>query len=256
MSPRSSIRSVTAVLVHVALLGAVLGAAPPAPSTIAVPRGRAPSIDGVVGAAEWKDAVTRPLDGGGRAHFLHDGTDLYIGLSGLPGTGWGYGALLLGSSDSVLVFHASAKVGSAVYAAQGEMEARIWRPASKSYEWKEGPRLYIEEGWVADVAPRDGAKGREFRVARRMLGDRRLAIAYIVQTTGENSKTVRLPASFTIDRRVPDGWNPDSIAISPEEWLRVSWKQLPHASIARHSSSDRGAMREFGEAHIPGPMAP
>jgi hypothetical protein len=211
-------------LVPAVLLASILGATPPAPSTIAVPRGRAPAIDGVVRPQEWKGAATRPMEGGGRVHFLHDGTDLFVGLSGLPGTGWGYGALLLGSSDSVLVLHASAKVGSALYTATGTPKARLWRPASESYEWKEGPRLYAEEGWMADVAPSDGAKGREFRIARRTLGDRRLAIAYIVQTTGEHSNTVRLPASFTIDRRVPDGWNPDSIVIAPEGWVRVTLK--------------------------------
>jgi hypothetical protein len=131
---------------------------------------------------------------------------------------------MLGSSDTVLVLHASAKVGSARYIAHGDSAARLWRPTSKSYEWKKGDSLYTEEGWMADVAPRDGAKGREFRISRRTLGERRLAIEYIVQTTGENSKRVRLPASLTIDPKVPDGWNPDSIAISQEEWPRIRMK--------------------------------
>ena len=210
-------------LARAALFVSVLGVTP-VPSTIEVPRGRAPTIDGVVHTAEWKGAVVRPLEGGGRAYFLHDSTDLFIGLADLPGTGWGYGAAMLGSPDTILVLHASAKVGSAVYVSDGDSSTKIWRPVSKSYAWKEPARLFAEEGWLADVAPRDGSKGREFRIARRMLGDRRLAIAYIVQTTGENSTTVRLPASFAIDKRVPEGWNPDSIAISPEAWMPLRWK--------------------------------
>ena len=201
-----------------------LFAAAPAPGTVDVPRGRAPTIDGVVRPSEWKNAATRPLEGGGRIHLLHDGKDLYVGLSELPGTGWGYGALMLGSSDTVLVLHASAKVGSAAYVAHGEGAARLWRPLSKTYEWKAGYTLYAEEGWMADVAPRDGAKGREFRISRRTLGDRRLALEYAVQTSGENSARLRLPASLTIDPKVPDGWNPDSIVISPQEWVRIKLK--------------------------------
>ena len=196
--------------------------APPTPGTIEVPRGRAPVIDGVVRAEEWKGALTRPLEGGGLAHFLHDGTDLFVGLSNLPGAGWGYGALLLGAADSVLVLHASAKTGSAVYRVAGS--ARIWRPDSKTYDWKDAPKLYAEEGWMADIAPRDGSKGREFRIARRTLGARRLALSYVVQTAGENSQDVRLPAWLALDRKVVDGWNPDSIAISPIEWPRVRLK--------------------------------
>jgi hypothetical protein len=210
--------------IRTVILISILAATPPVSNTIDVPRGRAPTIDGVVRPTEWKGAVTRPLEGGGRAHFLHDGSDLFVGLSGLPGTGWGYGALLLGSSDSVFVLHASAKVGSAMYAARGDAKTRIWRPASATYVWKEGARLYAEEGWMADVAPEDGSKGREFRIARGTLGDRRLAIEYVVQTNGENSKRVRLPASFALDSKVTDGWNPDSIAISTETWPRVTWK--------------------------------
>jgi hypothetical protein len=130
-----------------ALLVAVLGLAPPAPGAVKVPRGRPPSIDGVVRAGEWEGAVTRPLEGGG-----------------------------------------------------------------------------AEEGWMADVAPQDGAGGREFRIARRTVGARRFAISYIVPTKGEESRAVRLPATLSIDRRVIDGWNPDSIAIAPEGWLRLRWQ--------------------------------
>ena len=211
-------------LLGVAALASSVAGAPPAPGTIEVPRGRAPVIDGMVRADEWKGSITRAIEGGGSAHFLHDGTDLFIGLSALPGAGWGYGALLLGSEDSVLVLHASAQVGSAVYVATGNPKARIWRPSSRTYEWKVGPKLYAEEGWMADIAPRDGSKGREFRISRRTLGGRRLALSYVVQTDGENSTNVRLPAQLAIDRKVIDGWNPDSIAISPGEWLRVRLK--------------------------------
>jgi len=111
-----------------------------------------------------------------------------------------------------------------VYVARGNPKARIWRPMSETYDWKEGPKLYAEEGWMADIAPRDGAKGREFRVSRRTLGGHRLALSYVVQTDGENSKNVRSPSSLAIDQKVIDGWNPDSIAISPEEWPRVRLK--------------------------------
>ena len=208
----------------VALLLASLGAAPSESGTLRVPRGRAPSIDGIVRAGEWKGAATRKLEGGGRIHYLHDGADLFVGLSDLPGSGWGYGAVMLGTPDTVLVLHASAQIGSAVYTARNEPGGRIWRPSDSTYTWKPGPRAYAEEGWMADVAPRDGARGREFRIARRTLGERRLAITYVVQTQGEASQAVRLPAALTIDRRVIDGWNPDSITIAPEDWLRIEWK--------------------------------
>jgi len=204
---------------------ALLAAASPDAGTIAVPRGRAPVIDGVVRTGEWKGALTRPLEGGGRAHFLHDGTDLYVGLSELPGKGWGYGALMLGDADTVVVLHASAQVGSAVYVVRTDTNARTWRPLAPDYTWKKADRLYAEEGWMADVAPEDGAKGREFRIALRTVGERRLGLVYLVQTKGEESAALRLPAGLAIDRRVPDGWNPDSIAIAPENWLRVTWKR-------------------------------
>jgi len=122
------------------------------------------------------------------------------------------------------VLHASAKAGSAVYVAAGNQRPRIWRPKSETYVWKESAKLYAEEGWMADIAPRDGSKGREFRVSRRTLGDRGLALSYIVQTTNENSTDVRFPAWLSIDRKVIDGWNPDSIAISPGDWPRVRLK--------------------------------
>ncbi|HKE19946.1 MAG TPA: FG-GAP repeat protein [Kofleriaceae bacterium] len=126
------------------------GATPTRSDAIAVPRGAAPAVDGVVGDAEWSAAVAIPLGRGAMLRLVHDGARVYLGISGAPAApGQGFGCVMIAGADRVRVLHASYKLGSAIYdrGADG-----AFHPRSTDYAWKDAATMLRDEGWMASLA--------------------------------------------------------------------------------------------------------
>lgn len=228
MLPSREIR----IFLSAVLLTSTAGTIAVGANLVRVGRGMAPRVDGLVEEGEWQGARVLPLAGGGTVQILHDGEDVYFGLSGLPGKGYGFGCLFLAFPDRVLVLHASAQLGSAVYE-QGRDGNRSWNPRSSTYTWQRAKTIFPAEGWMADVSLRDGSRGREFRVSRGLLGrvavPAKVALGYVVQTQAGESASVITSwppglSDAVVNRALLEGRNPDGLSFRPESWAQLELK--------------------------------
>jgi hypothetical protein len=206
------------------------GARPSLPVTdLAVPRGKAPVIDGVVDTAEWGRSAVVSLDHGVNLRVVHDGAKLYLAISGLDvKDATAFGCVLVATPDFVVVHHASAKLGTAVYMAAAD---GAYQPQSKTYAWREPEDMLREEGWMANTVGPD-RKQQEFAFTFATLGlpgePRPIAVGYIyldpeasdLSTAG----VVTWPTGLTdgaADVQLLGGFNPDSVRFEPTRWIKL-----------------------------------
>jgi hypothetical protein len=205
---------------------------------VVVPWTSTPAIDGVVREDEWRGARVIALRDGGELRLMHDGRQIHVGLSRLPGAGVGWGCLFIGQAGVVKVLHASARLGSARYTAGRDGR---WAPESKTYTWKPADQMLREEGWMANVSQDTGASGREYALSFTLLrlppptgtapstlvGPARIALAY-VYATGRRKDEFALAvwpdeAQDAIrERRLLDGFNPSDLVFAPATWATLT----------------------------------
>jgi hypothetical protein len=118
--------------------------------SLEVPRGAAPTIDGVLSPGEWDAARRREFTGGSHLLLMHDQGRLYIGMRAH------IGSLCLDGGGTIAVLHSSASLGTAVYE-KGEAGWKRtrefdWtcRDASDSPEARQAREEHFKrERWVA-----------------------------------------------------------------------------------------------------------
>ncbi|MFN0241542.1 MAG: hypothetical protein ACKVWV_01490 [Planctomycetota bacterium] len=160
---------------------------------LAVPLGAAIDLDGKIGDEEWKGALRLPLEGGGALFVRHDAKNVYVGLRG-ERQGWAH--VYVKRGDEVVVRHASASLGTAIYA---KSEGGKWQPKqgfpAAGGEWalRETTltpevralreKFLAREGWVA-TNNNMGKTEIELVLARKDLGERPvLAFAFVCDPT-------------------------------------------------------------------------
>ena len=101
------------------LLASLLLAIPTSPvqgqegPTVRAPSGSPIILDGQLAVDEWADALQEPLSGGGELLLMAHGQNLFLGVRG---PGFGLAHVAMASPDTIWVLHASAALGSIVYA--------------------------------------------------------------------------------------------------------------------------------------------
>ncbi|MHC4576917.1 MAG: hypothetical protein ACYTED_05865 [Planctomycetota bacterium] len=187
--------------------------------------GEPPTIDGTLATEEWKDALHVELAPEGKAFLLQDDEALYVGLkvgqNCIPSL-----ALLRG--EKILVLHASASLGTAVYERSGEG----WK-ATRTFAWRcpngktsaaDRERFLADEGWFATTIG-VGRKGEaEYRIERRMLAGKSPTLALVVCRLQPGTPTACVwPATVkdgTKDQALLFGRTPD-LDFDPETWARL-----------------------------------
>jgi len=151
--------------------------------TLSVPRGEAPTIDGVLEAGEWADAVIVPVDDDLSLLWIHADGSLYMGVRQ---TRLGAVNLLVAEGDRVRVLHSSAALGSAFYARQDD---DTWT-MEHGFDWccrvpsDEAGRaaLFASEGWTATIGGAGVAGEIEFQVEFEP-GDVWIAVTWVGSAT-------------------------------------------------------------------------
>ena len=210
---------------------------PPAPdvSTIHVPAGVSPSVDGVLGSDEWEGAYQDELSDGGELYLLQDGDYLYVGVRA-SGAGSGVGSVCLVRDDGVAVLHSSAALGTAVYERGDgdwqQTQAFSWRcrnTADTSSAQEERDRFLEEEGWLANNG-RMGTPGVvEYRIDMPE-GSLRLAVSYIGPPRFD--VVAHWPADLADDCanvRMLQGPIPEQARFAPETWITVRAAEMPES---------------------------
>ena len=133
-----------------------------------------PVIDGVIGPNEWAGARRERLTHGSEVLLLRLGQQLYVGV---VGSARGYPSLCIGDFEQTEILHASAALGSAVYARAGQRwlrrDAFEWRLRAASPPAIERELFFRQYGWLSTASSTE-ASAREFHIAlrrhRRFLG--------------------------------------------------------------------------------------
>jgi hypothetical protein len=231
------------------LLGACgAGAAPPAAPEAAVtprimvPFGPAPQVDGKVTPDEWRGAHRVEIGAGAHLSLMHDGAHVYLAVSQVPAHGFGLACVFIAEADRVHVLHASAQLGSAIYApSKGE----LFDPRSKEYAWKPPADILREEGWMAGrVGEGSDGSAQEFRIALTRLGlspdatitSLPIAVGYSYLNSDTDRDDNEMSGLLTWPSRTGDavanirllgGWNPDQVRFAPERWARLTLTRGP-----------------------------
>jgi hypothetical protein len=111
-------------------------------------------LDGNMDVNEWKGAKTAGLKGGGKLHYLNNGTVLYVAVKGIS-KGWSH--VYLAHNDTVSVMHASAALGAVQYLPQSnkwstaqqfnwQLRDRVYNPATE----QKLNEYYDQHGWAAN----------------------------------------------------------------------------------------------------------
>lgn len=194
--------------------------------TLDVPPSAAPTLDGNVDAAEWARAKTVDLGSGVTLRLMHDDAKLYLAVSGLT-TGTGFGCVMVADTDRVSIFHASAKLGSALYERTG---SGTFRPRSKEYVWREPDAMLREEGWTATTVGGEQALQQEYAITYEQLGwpdkPRPIAFGYFVNPPNAQDLTAARVLAWPTDLddavtnvELVAGANPDDVRFEPARWM-------------------------------------
>ena len=150
-------------------------------ATLDVPRAAAPVIDGTIVAEEWKSAARVELTNGGHALLQHDGTFLYIAISG-PRSG--IASLCMPEGKDVHVLHASAALGTAVFKDSRVTRDFVWT----NRDTKDGAareKFLAAEHWFANATPR-GAVEREMQI--ELLGRKEIPLTIAFMSFAPNKE--------------------------------------------------------------------
>ena len=180
-----------------------------------------PQLDGAIGADEWKGAQQHALKGGGEVLLLQREKVLYVAVRGEKR---GIASLCVGDGNRVSVLHASAALGTAEYAREGD----AWRRrANFKYEVREAAsdeakaKHRGEWAWLAN-ASRAGTPVREFAI--ELTPERQfLAVAFVTFDGGD--AIAYWPEGVRDDcaaLRLAQGWAEETQTFAPATWYRVA----------------------------------
>lgn len=186
------------------------------------------TTDGKMEDAEWKGAPSFPMKNGGTAFFRYDGEYLYVGVRG-PAQGWSHLYINEGADTGVLVYHASAALGSTTYRPGKDGK---WQ-SSNSFSWELrdrifGPELqkkmddYLAKNfWVANNSNTGNKNEIEFKVKPR--GDKPVRVG-LVFAIGEKGRYY-FPETLSDDTIKDDlvrGNTPADLKFDPVQWATVT----------------------------------
>ena len=226
------------------LLMLVVGTAIAGPAE--VPAGEAPTIDGVIHGSEWKDAASMPLHPSGQLLVKRCGDDVYVAVQTDQR---GIVSLTAMKDGKVHVLHASASLGTAVYAKKGD----TWQPKS-TFAWRcrklpgsqkdpssdERAKFFQDEAWVGTTMMEGKPGHAEFKLGKAFFPGKtpRLGVAVAVHSR-RGAMLCTWPKGLE-DASVTDnllmGTCPEGLRFEPSTWGALSLPPLvtPAMRFERH----------------------
>jgi len=187
-------------------------------ASLNVPTMTRPAIDNAFSEGEWQGATKIDLADGGEVWVGADDEAVYFALHKMPPGRFGFGCFFLYSADRILVLHASAQLGSAVYRQKGD----LWFPDQEKYTWKVPDKMWREEHWQAGVSPKGT---QEFAISRKLFGAQPVvALGYLV-IEKRNQRSVPWPDALNDDTqhlRLLSGFNPGERQFKPITWQKLA----------------------------------
>lgn len=120
-----------------------------------VPSGSVPRLDGTLAEGEWDDALRIPLNDTAYILLKHSDGFLYLGIQA---TAMGVGSPLIVRDNEVLALHASAALGTAIYAREDSTwtlrQDFVWQCRSTGFSTNaqnERARFLEENRWLGTI---------------------------------------------------------------------------------------------------------
>ena len=120
-----------------------------------VPPGTAPTIDGTIASGEWEDAASIELDEDSTLYLKYANECLFLAVRG---TTMGIPSPMIIRGEDVVVLHASAALGTAVYTRHGDAwvqtQSFVWRCRDRGFgeaAVAEREAFFEQEGWLGTI---------------------------------------------------------------------------------------------------------
>jgi hypothetical protein len=168
-------------------------------TTLLVPEGTVPTLDGTLSDDEWADAQGISLDDGTTLFLKHADGALFLGLSTRA---MGVVSPCIVRGDDVWVLHASAALGTAVY----EERSGAWT-RSQDFTWscrrtgfdeaalREREAFLEQEGWLGTIGYLGIPTDFEYRID--LLGEDSLAILFLFLGSGHPRRVLSWPVDLS-----------------------------------------------------------
>ena len=199
-------------------------------STIDAPALAGPvTTDGTLGDAEWRDAWRQSLASGATLRMGYNDQGMAIGIES---EGLGVLSIFLEVDGKILVVHASAQLGTAVY----ERAENSWNPTTHFAYEPPSPDFWKREGWRCSVVQPGGAGDMECLISWRRLG-----LGESADDGGKDTVRIRVThASFadgdvpawppkadddTTNRALLMGQTPERLAFDSRQWGHVRFSK-------------------------------
>jgi len=126
-----------------------------AATLVAVPRGTPAVLDGALAEGEWSDALQIRLNDQARLMLKHADGFLFLGIQA---TTRGFASPLIVGAGEILVLHASAALGTAIYAPEGDVwtlrQDYVYECRSTGfspYALEERAHFLQQNGWLGTI---------------------------------------------------------------------------------------------------------
>jgi len=191
-------------------------------SSIAVPQGHPPTLDGVISSDEWVDSKVEIFSDGSELLLMHDEAYLYLGIRTYTSDMF-VGNIFVDHGDEVVIMHSSAALGTAIYSKGVETWERTqdftWRCRSTSNNASakaDREEFLKEDGWLANISYMGSPNEMEYQIA---LPQEALRLAVALIPTNDLNTRIYWPTDLEDDCIDPtSGGMPSSLYFSPENW--------------------------------------
>jgi hypothetical protein len=196
------------------------------PQRVSVPSGTLPVLDGTLAAHEWVDALSIPLNAESDLFLKHVGGYLFLAVRA---TTMGVPSPLIVQGEKILVLHASAALGTAVYT----QEEGAWR-LQKRFEWQcrisgfsayamqERDRFLAAEGWLGTIGYLGSSTEFEYKI---LLDGSPLRMLFLFMEATDPIQLLSWPAQ--VDDLDPyleiiAGPLPDEVSFDLDRWATLT----------------------------------
>lgn len=194
-------------------------------STISVPRGKSPIIDGTMSPGEWDGAVVKSFSDGSELFLMYSDGYLYLGIRAKTSE-MIVGNIFIEHGDEIAILHSSAALGTARYqkgmGSWQQTQGFVWR--CRSTDNSEAARaerdaFLKEEHWVAANARMGLPNELEFQI--EMTNETmRLAVNFL--TASNPNVKIPWPPDLNDDCIKPTpGGLPAQFHFSPDKWATL-----------------------------------
>ena len=201
---------------------------PPTVSTdsiINVSKGNPPTLDGTISLDEWNDARQEQFSDGSELLLIHHEDYLYLGIRANT-QGMIAGNVFVNHDNQVLVFHASAALGTAIY----EKKSDTWEQ-TQTFSWRcrgtsnsasviaEREAFFQQERWLANNSRMGTPQELEYKIS---MPNGSLQLAVTFTRASDTNTRIYWPVSLEDDcTEAPQGEFPATMQFAPSTWMTV-----------------------------------